>query len=42
MTRYILEDNISEIENLQAFEIQGYIFNPRLSKPNAPVFTRDS
>lgn len=42
MTRFILENNISEIENLQAFDLQGYIFNPRLSKPNAPVFTRDN
>jgi len=41
MTRFILENNISKIENLQAFDAEGYIFNPRLSKPNAPVFTRD-
>jgi len=42
MTRFILENNISEIESLQAFDSEGYIFNPHLSKPNNPVFTRDN
>jgi cytoplasmic iron level regulating protein YaaA (DUF328/UPF0246 family) len=41
MTRFILENNITEVENLQAFDAEGYVFNPRLSKPNNPVFTRD-
>jgi cytoplasmic iron level regulating protein YaaA (DUF328/UPF0246 family) len=41
MTRYILENSISEVSELQAFEKGGYIFNPGLSKKNKPVFTRD-
>ncbi len=41
MTRFILENNITEISELQAFDYDGYVFNPRLSKKNNPVFTRD-
>lgn len=41
MTRFILENNIKEVSELQAFDSEGYIFNPRLSKPGNPVFTRD-
>lgn len=41
MTRFILENDINRIEDLQAFDLQGYNFNPRLSKDNKPVFTRD-
>jgi len=42
MTRFILENNITEVENLMAFDSDGYIYNPHLSKPNNPVFTRDN
>ena len=42
MTRFILENNITEAENLQAFDYEGYVFNPNLSKPGNPVFTRDN
>ena len=42
MTRFILENNITEVEHLQAFNNDGYNFNPRLSKPGKPVFTRES
>lgn len=42
MTRFILENNITEVENLQAFDSEGYVFNPNLSKPCTPVFTRDN
>ncbi len=41
MTRFILENKINDIESLQAFDSEGYNFNPRLSKPGNPVFTRD-
>lgn len=41
MTRFILENDINRIEDLQAFESEGYMFNPRLSKIGKPVFTRD-
>lgn len=40
MTRFILEHNIENAGDLQAFDADGYVFNPRLSKPGAPVFTR--
>lgn len=41
MTRFILENNISDVDSLQAFDLDGYNFNPRLSKPENPVFTRE-
>jgi len=41
MTRFILENNITDVESLLAFNSEGYNFNPRLSKPGSPVFTRD-
>jgi cytoplasmic iron level regulating protein YaaA (DUF328/UPF0246 family) len=40
MTRFILENDINEIENLQAFDLDGYAYNPRLSAEGKPVFTR--
>ncbi|MDD4224872.1 MAG: peroxide stress protein YaaA [Mariniphaga sp.] len=40
MTRFILENNILNPNDLQAFDWEGYCFNPRLSKPENPVFTR--
>jgi uncharacterized protein len=41
MTRFILQHNITKAEDFQAFDMDGYYFNPDLSKPNKPVFTRD-
>lgn len=40
MTRFILENDISNPDDLQAFDAEGYNYNPRLSKPGIPVFTR--
>jgi cytoplasmic iron level regulating protein YaaA (DUF328/UPF0246 family) len=40
MTRFILENNIEEPSDLLAFDVEGYSFNSRLSKPGNPVFTR--
>jgi len=42
MTRFVLENNIDNANDLQAFDYEGYHFNPRLSKPNNPVFTREN
>lgn len=42
MTRFILENNITDVDSLQAFDLEGYNFNPRLSQPGNPVFTRDN
>lgn len=41
MTRFIIENNIENAEELQAFDVEGYNFNPRLSSEGKPVFTRD-
>jgi len=41
MSRFIIENEINDVESLQAFEAEGYNFNPRLSKTGNPVFTRD-
>jgi len=40
MTRFILENDIKKVTDLQAFEMDGYNYNPRMSKGNRPVFTR--
>ncbi|HYQ58995.1 MAG TPA: peroxide stress protein YaaA [Draconibacterium sp.] len=40
MTRFILENDIDSVDDLKAFDSDGYVFNPRLSKPGNPVFTR--
>lgn len=41
MTRFIIENRISEPEDLKAFNSEGYIFNPRFSEGNTFVFTRE-
>lgn len=41
MSRFIIENNIDKVSDLQAFDSGGYIYNPRLSEPGNPVFTRD-
>jgi cytoplasmic iron level regulating protein YaaA (DUF328/UPF0246 family) len=40
MTRFILENNIENEDDLLAFDVDGYVYNPRLSNPDNPVFTR--
>ncbi len=40
MSRFILENDIDNADDLQAFDYEGYHFNPRLYKPGNPVFTR--
>lgn len=41
MTRFVLDNNITDVAGLTAFDSEGYVFNPRLSQPGNPVFTRD-
>ena len=41
MSRFIIENNISDPSDLLAFDSEGYTFNSRLSKPENPVFTRE-
>ena len=40
MTRFIVENRISRIRDLEAFDSGGYVFNPRLSREGDLVFTR--
>lgn len=42
MTRFVVENQIDKAEDLQAFDLEGYLYNPRLSTPAKPVFTRES
>lgn len=41
MTRFIIQNEITDPEHLKAFDSDGYIFNPQLSKNTELVFTRD-
>jgi len=41
MTRFIIQNQISDPEYLKAFNSYGYVFNPHLSKNQELVFTRD-
>lgn len=41
MSRYIIENDISDPSDLLAFDAEGYSFNSRLSKANNPIFTRE-
>ena len=40
MTRYILQNKITEEEEINTFNLAGYCFNPHLSQKGKPVFTR--
>lgn len=41
MTRFIIQNQITSPQDLQAFDSEGYFYNAELSKANQPVFTRD-
>jgi len=41
MSRYIIENDLKKKEELMTFDVDGYIFNPRLSSDNDFVFTRN-
>lgn len=40
MTRFIIEHNIQTPQQLQAFEFEGFHYEPSLSTPNEPMFVR--
>ena len=40
MARYIIENQISDVEKLKAFDVAGYQYSAELSKGNDWVFTR--
>ena len=40
MARFVLENKINNAEDLRAFDLEGYRFNPEMSEENTLVFTR--
>lgn len=40
MARFIIENNITNPEDLKAFDLEGYYFNNQLSNDKAMIFTR--
>lgn len=41
MARYIIQNRLTDVEQLQSFDLAGYSYNAEMSKPNLPVFTRE-
>jgi hypothetical protein len=41
MTRYIIDNEITDVEQLKAFDTEGYYFSPEQSKKDEWVFLRD-
>jgi len=41
MVRYLIDNRISELEQLIGFDREGYYYSEALSTPDAPVFLRD-
>lgn len=41
MSRFIVKNQIDEVEALKAFDTEGYLFNSEMSSGNKLVFTRD-
>lgn len=40
MTRFIIQNQITEPEEIKAFDLGRYVLNPNLSSENNWVFTR--
>jgi cytoplasmic iron level regulating protein YaaA (DUF328/UPF0246 family) len=40
MARYLIENRIADLDGILGFASDGYAYNPDLSKPAEPVFTR--
>lgn len=41
MAAWIIQNGITDPKQLKKFKVAGYGYNAELSKPNAPIFTRD-
>lgn len=41
MSRYLIKNRISRAEDVKSFDLEGYRYNPELSKEDQPVFTRE-
>lgn len=42
MARYIIDQQVSSIDELKAFDVAGYYYSEELSKPNEPTFLREA
>ena len=42
LSRYIIQNQLSDIEDIKSFDVDGYKFNKKVSKGNNWVFTRKS
>ena len=40
MARFIIQNQINDKNDILAFNLEGYSFDPSISSPNEPVFTR--
>ncbi|MDC0589732.1 hypothetical protein OAP17_08275 [Porticoccaceae bacterium] len=40
MSRYIIQKRITQIEQINQFDSDGYVYNAALSEADAPVFLR--
>jgi len=40
MCRYVITNNITDVEHLKGFDLEGYVFNPKLSTEDELTFTR--
>lgn len=41
MSRYLIQNRISKLEDIKGFDLEGYRYNAELSKAEKPVFTRE-
>jgi len=42
MSRYIIQNRLSDVDDIQQFDVDGYKFNPQMSDDKTWVFTRKS
>lgn len=40
LSRYVIQNQLSDIEDIKSFDVEGYKYNQKLSKDNSWVFTR--
>ena len=40
MIRFIIQNKITDVEDLKGFDIEGYYFSPKLSNDNDWIFIR--
>lgn len=40
MARFVIQNRLTNIDDLQAFNLEGYMYLPQLSKKNEPTFVR--